>query len=132
MDAAARELVRRRAEDRCEYCRLPQTAAPFFTFHVEHIRARQHGGSDDPENLALACPDCNAFKGPNVTTVDPESDAVVPLYDPREHAWDEHFEYHGSRIFGITPVGRGTVELLNLNEESRVELRTELLARGEL
>src|SRR4051794_18394911 len=32
--------------------------------HVEHIVARQHGGADDPDNLALACNRCNASKGP--------------------------------------------------------------------
>jgi hypothetical protein len=42
---------------------LPQTAALFFTFHIEHIMARQHGGDDNLSNLALACPDCNAYKG---------------------------------------------------------------------
>ena len=62
MDAATREFVRGRASGRCEYCGLPQSAVPFFTFHIEHIRARQHQGSDDPSNLALACPDCNAKK----------------------------------------------------------------------
>ena len=76
MDAATRELVRRRANGRCEYCRLPQDAAPYFTFHVEHIRARQHGGGDDPSNLGLACPDCNAKKGPNVATISPQSGAL--------------------------------------------------------
>jgi 5-methylcytosine-specific restriction endonuclease McrA len=65
MDAALRKFVRERANGRCEYCMLPQEAVPYFTFHVEHIRARQHQGSDEPSNLALACPDCNAKKGPN-------------------------------------------------------------------
>lgn len=55
MDAATRRLFRPRARERCEYCRLPQAAQPFVTFHVEHIIARQHGGSDDPMNLCLAC-----------------------------------------------------------------------------
>jgi hypothetical protein len=50
MDAATKRLVRQRAQERCEYCRLPQTAQPFVTFHVEHIIAKQHGGSDDPNN----------------------------------------------------------------------------------
>jgi len=44
MDDALREFVRQRAAERCEYCLLPQSAARFFTFHVEHIRAKQHGG----------------------------------------------------------------------------------------
>ncbi len=59
MDATTREFVRRRAGQRCEYCRLPQAAAPFFTFHVEHVRAKQHRGGDEAANLALACPFCS-------------------------------------------------------------------------
>jgi len=84
MEASLRELVRRRATHRCEYCHLPQAAAPFLTFHIEHIRARQHGGDDDSSNLALACPDCNAHKGPNLTSVDPETEQVVALFNPRQ------------------------------------------------
>jgi len=59
MDSAVRELVRGRAKNRCEYCRLPQSAVLFAPFHIEHIVARQHGGGDDPSNLALACDGCN-------------------------------------------------------------------------
>ena len=55
MDEQLRQTVRERADHRCEYCCLPQDAEPFFVYHVEHIVARQHGGSDDNENLALAC-----------------------------------------------------------------------------
>ena len=55
MDERLRQTVRERADHRCEYCFLPQDAEPFFAYHVEHIVARQHGGSDDNENLALAC-----------------------------------------------------------------------------
>ena len=52
MDEQLRQTVRERADHRCEYCCLPQDAEPFFVYHVEHIVARQHGGSDDNENLA--------------------------------------------------------------------------------
>jgi 5-methylcytosine-specific restriction endonuclease McrA len=55
MDAATRKLVRQRAEGRCEYCRLPQSAQPFVAFHLEHIIAKQHGGSDASDNLCIAC-----------------------------------------------------------------------------
>ena len=54
MDERLRQTVRERADHRCEYCCLPQDAEPFFAYHVKHIVARQHGGSDDNENLALA------------------------------------------------------------------------------
>jgi 5-methylcytosine-specific restriction endonuclease McrA len=46
---------------------MPQEATPLIPFHVEHIVSRQHGGSDDPNGLALACDRCNAYKGPNLT-----------------------------------------------------------------
>ncbi len=131
MDEAVRELVRQRAGNRCEYCRLPQAAAPFFTFHVEHIRARQHRGSDDPVNLALACPDCNAFKGPNLTTYTPDTDEQVAVFNPRAHSWDEHFEMQGAEIVGLTSIGRATVALLKINEDERIEMRADLLARGD-
>lgn len=66
MNRRTRQLVRRRANDACEYCRMPQEATPFISFHIEHITAKQHGGTDDPNSLALACDRCNAFKGPNL------------------------------------------------------------------
>jgi hypothetical protein len=132
MDAARRRLVRHRAQDRCEYCRLPQSAAPFLRFHVEHIRAQQHTQDDSPENLALACPDCNRHKGPNLTTLDPETGHVVGLFNPRTDAWGEHFELQGALLIGRTPVGRATIRLLQMNQEDRMEIRAHLRASGEL
>ena len=45
--ASARRLVRQRASERCEYCDLAQSSFPLVSFHVEHVGAKQHGGSDD-------------------------------------------------------------------------------------
>ena len=84
MDAAIRDLVRRRAGNRCEYCRLPQSALPHAPFHVEHVVAKQHGGSDDTVNLALACDRCNLHKGPNLSGIDTETGVTVPLFHPRK------------------------------------------------
>jgi hypothetical protein len=97
MDAAKREFVRHRANGRCEYCGLPQHAAPYFKFHIEHIQARQHQGGDDPSNLALACPDCNFKKGPNLATISPDSGQMVELFNPRRHRWADHFAKGGRR-----------------------------------
>src|ERR1039457_110363 len=72
MDATTRDLVRRRAGERCEYCRLRQEHSELI-HHVEHIVAKQHGGSEDPDNLALACHRCNLHKGPNLTGIDPRT-----------------------------------------------------------
>jgi hypothetical protein len=55
IDAATRILVRQRAAERCEYCRVRQEHEPFYRFHIEHILPRQHGGNDEVTNLALAC-----------------------------------------------------------------------------
>ena len=126
MDAGTRRLVRQRASDCCEYCRLPQEAAPVASFQVEHIRAKQHHGDDRLENLALACPRCNLFKGPNLSAIDPDSDEVVLVFNPREQNWDDHFEIIGFHILGQTPCGRATVSLLQMNEELRVDARREL------
>lgn len=131
MDVAVRELVRHRAAHRCEYCRLPQAYAPIVEFHVEHITARQHGGGDDPSNLALACARCNAYKGPNLTAIDPQTEEVVPLFNPRVHYWGDHFRMQEGRIVGLTPTGRATVRLLNMNAEERMKVRQELRTRGE-
>ena len=78
----SRELVRARARQRSEDCRQPQE---FFKlrFHVEHIVPRQHGGGDEPDNLALACPACNFHKGPNLTGIDPLTRRVESLFRPR-------------------------------------------------
>lgn len=84
---------------------------------------KQHGGSDDPAGLALACDRCNAYKGPNLTSIDPGTGAVAPLFHPRQDNWDDHFELREGYVHGKTPVGRATVRLLNMNAPRRVALR---------
>lgn len=123
MDQQTRDLVRGRASDRCEYCLLKQSATPLIPFHLEHIVAKQHGGTDDPSGLALACDRCNAYKGPNLTSIDPDTQEIVPLFNPRADIWEDHFELRGGHVYGKTPAGRATVRLLNMNAPRRVELR---------
>jgi hypothetical protein len=124
-------LVRRRAEEVCEYCRLPQAASPFVRFHVEHIIARQHGGATEPDNLALACGNCNFHKGPNIAALDPETGQLVPLFHPRRDQWSDHFTWNDTIVVGRTPIGRATVELLAMNHWERAEVRENLQAEGE-
>ena len=131
MDATTRQLVRRRAKGQCEYCHLPQAAAPFLTFHIEHVQAQQHVEDDSLENLALACPDCNRHNGPNLTTIDPQTRLIVRLFHPRQDEWDSHFEYRAAMIVGRTSVGEATIRLLQMNSVERVEMRAELQNSGE-
>jgi 5-methylcytosine-specific restriction endonuclease McrA len=123
LDQRVRELVRDRARSACEYCRIPQSATLLIPFHVEHIVPKQHGGSDEPEGLALACDRCNLHKGPNLSSIDPDSGAVTRLFDPREDRWSDHFVLREGYISGVTPTGRATVRLLNMNAPRRVQLR---------
>lgn len=118
-----RRIVRERAESRCEYCRMRERWEPFYRYHIEHIRARQRGGTDDAENLALACHHCNFLKGPNLTSIDPDGQTIVPLFHPRIDEWSEHFKMADGIIHGLTAKGRTTGFLLELNAAHRIELR---------
>jgi HNH endonuclease len=131
MDIATRAFVRLRADDCCEYCRLGQKHSELI-HHIEHIVARQHGGSDDASNLALACHRCNLRKGPNLSGIDPLTGEVVPLFHPRRDHWAEHFVLRGQRIEGMTAVGRATAHVLAMNDARRLEFRAQLLERSEL
>jgi hypothetical protein len=122
-------LVRERAADRCEYCRIPQVALP-LPFQIDHIIAEKHGGKTVESNLAFACPHCNRFKGPNIASLDPDSGEAVRLFHPRKDRWEEHFQLDGARIVGRTAIGRVTVQVLAMNADDDLLVRLELLKEG--
>lgn len=129
MDRALRDSVAQRAGHRCEYCRLPQQFSR-STLHVEHIIPKQHGGTDDLDNLCSACNRCNLHKGPNLAGIDADTGQMVPLFDPRRQSWDDHFAWQGAAVVGLTPTGRATVQVLQMNAPRRLQLRTRLIGRG--
>ena len=129
MEAATRVFVRCRAEQRCEYCGLRQEHSE-LAHHVEHVIAKQHGGSDDADNLALACHRCNLRKGPNLTGIDPETGQLVRLFHPRQDRWSEHFAWQGAYLVGKTPVGRVTIQVLAINAQDQQIVREQLLQEG--
>jgi hypothetical protein len=130
MDASTRRLVRHRAAERCEYCRLPQAASPWALFQIEHIRPIKHHGTDELSNLCLACGHCNRHKGPNLASVDPVTSDLTPLFNPRTDDWVSHFRFAEHRILGLTAIGRVTVDILKMNAVRRVELRIQLAREG--
>jgi len=101
-----------------------------LTFQIDHIIARKHHGTGDPENLALACFACNNHKGPNIAGIDPATNEVVLLFHPRRDSWDDHFEWHGAMLVGRTPIGRATIDVLGINLPYRVQLRQMLILEG--
>jgi hypothetical protein len=127
--AALRRRVIERAGARCEYCRFPPDAS-LLAFEVEHIVAEKHGGATIADNLALACPYCNRYKGTDLGSLDPETGVLTPFFDPRAQDWHEHFGLDGALIVPQTPVGRVTVAILRLNHPDRVLERESLLRIG--
>jgi hypothetical protein len=122
--ARTRAQVRERAQNTCEYCHLHQNDSPLAALHIEHVVPKIHGGTDDPDNLALACIDCNLHKGTNLTGIDPQTNEVTELFHPRRQSWGEHFEWRGIHLVGKTAVGRTTVRVLSMNSEDQIALRS--------
>jgi hypothetical protein len=131
MDETTKEQVRHRAANACEYCLLPQSAYP-VEFEIDHVIAKQHGGSDSLSNLAWACLHCNGYKGPNLSSIDPLGSQYLPvrLFNPRRHKWSKHFRYEGGFLHGLTPIGRATIVCLVMNDPVTVALREELIDQG--
>jgi len=85
---------------------------------------KKHAGSDDTDNLALACIDCNLHKGSNLTGIDPETNEVTELFHPRRQQWNAHFAWNGIYIIGQTAIGRTTVRVLDMNSDDQLALRS--------
>ena len=116
------EIVRQRAQFQCEYCHYPEllSSAPLS---IDHIQPRSLGGSDDLNNLALACRRCNERRYNFTTGIDPETETEVALFNPRSQQWSDHFIWSANalQIIGKTSTGRATCNRLDLNDERREE-----------
>jgi hypothetical protein len=123
--------VAERAYHLCEYCHAPE-AIFNFPFEVEHIIPPRYGGTHDEANLALACRACNLFKSDQVEAEDLETHTVVRLLDPRTDNWQDHLriELGTGSIIGITPVGRATVNQLNMNTPTQQAARLHWMRLG--
>ena len=124
-----RRQVQERAQGRCEYC-LIHEADMYYPHEPDHVIAEKHGGPTTLDNLAWACLYCNRFKSSDLASIDPISQTVVFLFNPRKQKWKRHFRLNGARIEGITSSGRATVALLHLNDAERVAYRLGLIAIG--
>lgn len=125
VSVTVRQQVAERAKYHCEYCRSAEliTSGPM---HVEHIRPVAKEGETVLENLAYACVRCNLHKSTRTSYLDPVSDQVVPLFNPRTEKWFQHFAWSrdGTRIIGQTSIGRATILALHMNQASVVMSRS--------
>jgi len=119
-----RERVAAQAGHRCGYCRTSKviTGSPLV---IDHLTPEILGGPTIESNLWMACSYCNLLKGERIITLDPLTEELVPLFNLRLQRWSEHFQWaeDGARILSLTPIGRATVESLQLNRPLLVEAR---------
>ncbi|MCC7476216.1 MAG: HNH endonuclease [Pirellulales bacterium] len=127
-----RHSVINRAGGSCEYCGLAQETQ-VATFPVDHIIPICAGGLTQSDNLALACPRCNASKWIHDSALDPESGEQVPLFHPRRDDWLEHFSWSSvdeTILLARSPSARATLALLDLNSIQRRQVRLWLQTIG--
>ena len=117
-----RESIRKRANYLCEYCHSPEKISA-TRFTVDHIIPQSLGGSDELDNLALACRRCNERRYNFVAGYDPITKNVVALFNPRLQQWGQHFSWSadGKTIIAKTPIGRATIFRFDLNDERYLE-----------
>jgi 5-methylcytosine-specific restriction endonuclease McrA len=126
---ALRRQTRARAEGLCEYCLVSDEDA-YLSYQVDHVIAEKHEGPTVLDNLAWCCTECNRYKGADLTSTDPATGRIVPLFNPRTQRWRRHFRLNSAVIEPLTARGRATVKLLRLNDELRVYERQGLLRLG--
>jgi hypothetical protein len=100
--------LRRLADGRCDYCRIPEEFDP-LPFQLDHVIARQHGGETALGNLAWSCLHCNKHKGPNIAGIDPVTGQLTALFHPRRQRWERHFMWNGAILVGRTRIARATI-----------------------
>lgn len=119
----ARQLVRQRANFQCEYCLLNEKRS-FIGFEVDHIISRKHRGSNDPNNLAYSCGDCNRNKGTDIASIDwNNNNQITRFYNPRLDLWAEHFRLSNTVIESPTSIGEVTITIFRFNDQIRLTNR---------
>jgi hypothetical protein len=126
-----RQKLAEECRHRCSYCLMTE-ANTGIPMTVDHITPVSKGGETSPANLCLACYRCNEFKADQTEAEDPLTGEIVPLFNPRTQAWAEHFVWSpdGTRIIGLTAIGRATVVALQMNDALRVAARQRWVSVG--
>ncbi len=125
------QQVRHRSNHLCEYCHASERWQ-YVKFTVDHVLPVSLGGTNNLENLALACFHCNRRKTNRLTAIDPESGEIVPLFNPRQDSWKEHFIWSADKlqVIGLTEIGQATIATLDLNRERIIHIRAADLEIG--
>jgi hypothetical protein len=116
--------IAQRANYRCEYCHAPELVFN-FPFEVEHIIPLFRQGTNEDQNLALACRSCNLRKGTRIGGNALDSNIEISFFHPRQNIWSEHFQIdtESATVVGITAIGKVTIENLEMNSLAQVVAR---------
>lgn len=128
---ALRQRVREQAGNRCGYCLSAQEYV-LGILEIDHIIPTALDGSDEEINLWLACRMCNGYKDDHIDGVDPITGQRIPLFNPRNQNWSDHFMWDedGIHIIGLTPCGRTTVGVVQLNNHIALTVRKNWVRAG--
>lgn len=115
----------------CAYCQSSQQYV-LGILEIDHIIPISAGGTNNKENLCLACRLCNGYKSNQTIAIDPELEIETTLFNPRVQNWNDHFEWSDSatHIIGKTSCGRATINALNLNNTIAITVRANWVKAG--
>lgn len=118
-----RRQVRARASNACEFCGLVELGG-WIKHQIDHVIAEKHGGPTILENLALACVDCNLYKGTDLSSIKWPEEEIINLFNPRKDTWGNHFSIlPDAKIDTLTTIGEVTAHLLRFNDKVRIAMR---------
>ena len=118
-----RQKIVEQSGNRCGYC-LGEQRYIFAPLEVDHLLPIAEGGTDDEENLWLACPLCNSYKGRQTHGINSITKRKVLLFNPRKQNWKRHFKIENRiRIVGKTVCRRVTVVALQMNGHLAITVR---------
>jgi hypothetical protein len=131
VSAKLRLLLEKRDKKRCCYCLATEDNCG-LRMHADHIIPESVGGGTKPDNLCLICFSCNVYKGAKQKWSDPLTQETVNLFHPLRRNWNIHFSWNESKtkILGLTPCGRATIDALKMNNPTIVNARRRWVSAG--
>lgn len=126
-----KDKVDKQANGSCEYCKCLQKFTP-ESHEYEHIIPFTQGGKSVFENIAKACRGCNNLKFISIAAIDPLTNQIVPLFNPRKDVWKQHFRWNEDfcKMIGLTPTGRATIIRLKTNRTALLNIRKVTFGKG--
>ncbi|MCU0482112.1 MAG: HNH endonuclease [Anaerolineae bacterium] len=125
-----RQHVLERSHGLCEYCQSAQKI--IISLEVDHIIPISLDGKTQVDNLCSACQGCNKHKKDFTEGLDPQTQTMHRLFNPRQDDWHTHFQWHttGTILIGLTAIGRATIERLQMNRQEMIDSREVWVSSG--